>query len=77
MNTRTIVHYTSAEEPFNGYPRRIISPPLAGSCCLEAMAPLGSIHWDDEHPYLYRRCSVCGHTVRHFFADDVRRPLER
>lgn len=72
--SRTIVRYTTAEAPFNGYPRRIVSPPLAGSCCLEAMMPLGSIHWDDEVPYTYRRCSICGHTVRRFLEDAVSRP---
>ena len=70
---KTIVRYTTAEAPCNGYPRRIVSPPLAGSCCLDEMVPLGSVHWDDELPYIYRRCGVCGHTVRHFLEDAVSR----
>lgn len=69
---KTIVHYTTEAEPFNGYPNRIVSPPLAGSCCADAMEPLGNLHWDDELPYLYRRCRLCGHTVRHFLEDAVR-----
>ena len=70
-DTRTIVHYTTAEAPFNGYPRRIVSPPLAGACCLDEMEAVGSIHWDDAFPYIYRRCPVCGHTVRHFIDDGI------
>lgn len=73
-SSRTIVHYTSAEAPFNGYPRKIVSPPRAGSCCLSEMAPLGTIHWDDDYPYVYRRCDVCGHTVRYFLEDSIRPP---
>lgn len=73
MNARTIVHYTTGEAPRNDYPRRIVSPPLAGACCLSEMAPLGSIHRDDECPYIYRRCRICGHTVRHFLPDTGRR----
>ncbi len=65
--SRTIVQYTAAEPPFNGYPDRIVSPPRASSCCLEEMMPLGSIHWDDDQAFTYRQCRVCGHTVRHFF----------
>ena len=73
---RTIVHYTTAEAPFNGYPRRIVSPPLAGSCCLDQMESVGHIHQDDELPYIYRRCKVCGHTVRQFIEGAVRRLRE-
>ena len=70
-NPRTIVRYTAAEPPFNGYPDRIVSPPRSSSCCLEEMAPLGNLHRDDELPYMYRQCRVCGHTVRHFLEDVV------
>ena len=70
-DSRTIVRYTDAEPPFNGYPDRIVSPPRVSSCCLEEMLPLGSIHWDDDQPFIYRQCRVCGHTVRHFLDDVV------
>ena len=66
-DSRTIVQYTAAKPPFNGYPDRIVSPPRASSCCPEEMMPLGNIHWDDEQPFIYLQCRVCGQTVRHFF----------
>ena len=70
-DSRTIVHYSAAEPPFNGYPDRIVSPPRASSCCLDEMMPLGSIHSDDDQPFFYRQCRVCSHTVRHFLEDVV------
>lgn len=70
-NSKTIVQYSAAEPPFNAYPQRIVSPPRASTCCLDEMMALGSIHWDDDLPYVYRQCRVCGHTVRHFLDDAV------
>lgn len=74
--SRTIVEYSVAEPAFNGYPKRIVSPPRASSCCLEEMLPVGRIHWDDLMPFIYKRCASCGHTVRHFLEDTSTTPRE-
>lgn len=71
----TIVEYTAAKPSRNDYPVRIVSPPTASSCCLEEMTPLGNIHWEDDFPFVYHQCRVCGHTVRRFFEDQVGRSM--
>ncbi len=63
----TIVEYDSRKEPLNAYPKRIISPFRPGNCCSDHMVQVGNVHEDERgSPFCYRRCQVCGFTLRHF-----------
>lgn len=63
---RTIVEYTIEKRARNAYPRLIISPPSPSRCCATKMEQVGKIQRGDTCPYFYKRCRVCGFTVRHF-----------
>ena len=60
----TIVTYTDTAPPLNHFPRRIISPTRSGACCFSAMEHLGAVRREERWEYAYRRCPVCGFTVR-------------
>ena len=60
----TIVTYTDDHPPLNDFPRRIISPSRSGPCCFSAMEDLGAIRREERWEYAYRRCRICGFTVR-------------
>lgn len=62
----TIVEYSAEKQPQNAYPERIISPPSPGPCCFAYMERVGKIEREKAFPYYYRRCRVCGFTVKHF-----------
>ncbi len=62
----TIVEYSASKAAFNGYPERIVSPVSAGPCCVAGMRQLGEIQSSPSGPYIYKACTTCGHTVRHF-----------
>ena len=70
MNS-TIVEYTDGKPPMNLYPKRIISPTKGNTCCAIGMEQIGGIEKGDKRSYFYRRCRVCGYTVRHFLAAPV------
>lgn len=61
----TIVKYSAEQQPYNAYPKRIVSPPSPGPCCVKHMERVGKIEWEKGFPYYYRRCRVCGFTVKH------------
>lgn len=63
---RTIVQYTAEKAAYNGYPTRIVSPPGPGPCCFSCMEPVGMGGHERGLVYDYRRCRLCGYTVRHF-----------
>ena len=64
----SIVEYTDREEPTAEYPERIVSPPSASTCCVEANRErVGGVEAEEGETYFYKRCRVCGHTVRFFF----------
>lgn len=65
----TIVRY-SIDPPVNAYPTAIVSPPAPGPCCPAHSQPLGPSAEDAGRawPFHYRRCSVCGFTVRRFLS---------
>ncbi len=54
----------SRERPLNHFPRRIIPPTSSGPCCFSAMEDLGKVHRGERYEYTYRRCRICGFTVR-------------
>ncbi len=64
----TIVEYRDQEQPVNEYPARIVSPPLPSACCAGNMEALGRGQIEGLWRYVYRRCPVCGYTVRNFYA---------
>jgi hypothetical protein len=64
----TIVEYTDEKPPINLYPERIVSPTRGNSCCALNMEQVGGIKPEERRAYFYRRCRVCGYTVRHFLS---------
>jgi hypothetical protein len=67
----TIVEYTDENPPINLYPKRIVSPTRGNTCCAMNMEQVGEIKQGDKRSYVYRRCRVCGYTVRHFLSAPV------
>jgi hypothetical protein len=60
----SIVEYTDRKPPENRYPDRIISPPHASACCRSAMEDVGDVRREAHWEYRYRRCRMCGFTLR-------------
>jgi hypothetical protein len=71
-----IVEYRSDVSPLNDYPRRIVSPPTPSTCCLANMDRVGHSAIDATWRFYYKRCSVCGFTVRCFYAPSLMAMLE-
>ncbi len=67
----TIVEYRNDIAPVNEYPRRIVSPLRPSACCLGAMGRLGAGGIDARWRFYYKRCPVCGYTVRCFYAPSL------
>jgi len=65
---KNIIEYTDKESPKNQYPRRIVSPPRASSCCTdESRLDVGSVREVEGFKFCYRICQECGHAVKYFF----------
>ncbi len=65
----SIVRYKEVEQARVEYPVRIVSPPQASICCVERnRTQVGRTETDAGDNYCYKRCRVCGHTVRFFFS---------
>lgn len=62
----TIVEYRESVPPVNDYPLLIVSPPRPSACCAEGMVRIGSDHIEHKPVFYYKRCRVCGFTVRLF-----------
>ncbi|MBI2902903.1 MAG: hypothetical protein HYY12_04880 [Candidatus Methylomirabilis oxyfera] len=62
----SIVEYNERKAAENAYPERIISPPQPNDCCFSGMKQLGDVEEDGNWLYVYKRCRVCGYTVRNF-----------
>jgi len=60
----TIVEYTDLKSPTNEFPVRIVSPTHSGACCFSRMEPVGGVQQEGRWEYQYKRCPVCGFTVR-------------
>lgn len=66
---KTIVQYDGKRRPLNRYPKRIISPPSPSRCCLTEMRRIGEAQvGEGDLPFFYKRCSICGYTVREFLS---------
>jgi len=61
----TIVEYSTQKRAINAYPTRIVSPPVASDCCSSLAIQVGEVQDERGWPFVYRRCAVCGFTVRH------------
>ena len=65
----SIVQYSEREEARVEYPIRIVSPPQPSTCCTEGnRMQIGKPESEEGESYFYKRCRVCGHTVRFFFS---------
>ena len=63
----TIVEYRDQATPVNEYPLRIVSPSRASACCIKHMEAVGPGRIEGVWRYVYKRCPVCGYTVRHVY----------
>lgn len=64
----SIVQYSEQEKARVDYPFRIVSPPRPSICCVEGnRTQIGQPESEEGESYIYKRCRVCGHTVRFFF----------
>ena len=64
----SIVEYTDTKAARIQYPRRIVSPRAPSPCCVEENRErIGGVEVEDGETFYYKRCRVCGHTVRFFF----------
>jgi hypothetical protein len=65
---RNIIKYTDDEKPRNDYPKKIVSPVRASSCCSdENREVVGSNKDIDGFKFVYKICNECGHAVKFFF----------
>ncbi|OGP85985.1 MAG: hypothetical protein A2Y95_11210 [Deltaproteobacteria bacterium RBG_13_65_10] len=64
----SIVEYTDRKAAIAEYPQKIISPRAPSTCCVEGNRErVGEVQDEDGETYFYKRCRVCGHTVKFFF----------
>ena len=66
-----IVEYRTDLPPCNEYPRRIVSPMTPSPCCQDNMTRVGHSEFDATWRFYYKRCSVCGYTVRCVYAPSL------
>ena len=67
----SIIEYRNDLASVNDYPRRIISPLSSSSCCMNHMRRIGRSGLDASWRFFYKRCVVCGYTVRCFYAPSL------
>jgi hypothetical protein len=66
-----IIEYRDDETPANDYPRRIVSPTAPSACCADRMVRIGQSAFDANWRFFYKRCAICGYTVRCFYAPSL------
>ena len=65
--TKSIIEYSDSETPKNDYPRRIVSPTRASTCCTDdSRINVGSLREVEGFMFCYRVCQECGHAVTYF-----------
>jgi hypothetical protein len=72
-----IIEFRDDIEPVNDYPRRIVSPTVPSGCCTDHMERIGRPEIDAKWRFYYKRCSVCGYSVRCFYAPSLVSVLEQ
>lgn len=71
-----IIEYRNDQSPANEYPQRIVSPITPSACCMDHMQRIGHPAIDASWRFYYKRCMVCGYTVRCFYAPSLTAVLE-
>lgn len=72
----SIIEYRNDQPATNDYPRRIVSPTRPSACCMRRMERIGRPAFDAAWRFYYKRCTVCGYTVRCFYAPRILAILE-
>jgi hypothetical protein len=72
----SIIEYRNDQPAINDYPRRIVSPTTPSGCCMQRMERIGRSAVDAAWRFYYKRCTVCGYTVRCFYAPSILAILE-
>jgi len=72
----SIIEYRNDQAAINDYPRRIVSPTTPSACCMQRMERIGRPAVDAAWRFYYKRCTVCGYTVRCFYAPSILAILE-
>lgn len=67
----SIIEYRDDQAPANEYPRRIVSPTASSVCCTDHMERIGHPAFDANWRFFYKRCRICGYTVRCFYAPSL------
>jgi hypothetical protein len=67
----SIIEYRDDRSATNDYPRRIVSPTAPSACCMDHMERIGRPAFDANWRFFYKRCTVCGYTVRCFYAPSL------
>jgi hypothetical protein len=71
-----IIEYRNDQPALNDYPRRIVSPTSPSACCMQRMERIGRPAVDAAWRFYYKRCAVCGYSVRCFYAPSILAILE-
>lgn len=71
-----IIEYRDDQAPASDYPRRIVSPTAPSACCMDHMERIGHAGYDANWRFFYKRCGICGYTVRCFYAPSLMAILE-
>ncbi len=65
---KNIIRYSDDEKPKNDYPKRIVSPSQASTCCTdENRTVVGSVREVEGFKFCYKICDTCGHAVRYYY----------
>jgi hypothetical protein len=72
-----IIEFRDDLPAVNQYPRRIVSPTRPSACCTGHMERMGHAEIDAHWRFYYKRCTVCGYTVRCFYAPSLVSRLEQ
>jgi hypothetical protein len=67
----SIIEYRTDVPAKNEYPQHIVSPPYPSACCTDHMEQIGDPGIDADWRFYYKRCTVCGYTVRCFYAPSL------
>ena len=73
----SIIEFRDDIPPVNDNPRRIVSPTVPSACCTGHMDRLGHSEFDANWRFYYKRCTVCGYSVRCFYAPSLVSVLEQ
>ena len=66
-----IIEYRDDRAPASDYPRRIVSPTVPSACCMDHMERIGHPEFDANWRFFYKRCRICGYSVRCFYAPSL------